>query len=632
MKRNSLLLISLLLIPVWFVSCGKKSELSTFIEQGNTEEISKLLEKGLNPNDTLANGRSLVYQAIQEDQIEVLRQLVEAGATICYDDRETDHRFMAIEIGHKDITKWLMDRNAKFYNRDHYYEIATLLVQNDWVDLLEGYDLQSRLDKEETLELLAMANLDGSVEMQNYLIGLLRNFWSVTEFAEYSRELDETLDEINFMRPLVIEQMQFVDQGVILKLDNGEEFLEEILKDYLSKPLLNDDGYKSALKNSYFHNVTVLLPKFLPVNSRHEGYYSNSEDRVTYKTAMAYFIHRTRRSNENIELLWSIWKGYIFEKLTPEMYVDLDFYRSVETLIETFDSIKTVPGYKDLLQSSWDRIEQIHNGAELDEYGVYGMDWYLGIEEQLLFNNQHDVNIAWLSSFWIRRYHEGNYEVVEQILREIREHYSTTYELKTLVEERRIKDVTKRFLVCAEYNFVDELKQLSNEGVNVYDAVGTGGIREIHMAVMSDNKKKVSELLANGVYVDEPDQDGNTPLHYAVSVDMADLLLQHNAKLVSGYFRGHLARFISDENPSLVKWSLDNGANLQSQSDKRPILIRAIPCCSPELTSDKLEIIKILLNAGANPHDKMGYSKTPFEYAVQEGAGQVVKIFDALGK
>ena len=93
--------------------------------------------------------------------------------------------------------------------------------------------------------------------------------------------------------------------------------------------------------------------------------------------------------------------------------------------------------------------------------------------------------------------------------------------------------------------------------------------------------------MASGVKIDARDKDGQTPLHYVGTAEIAKVLLQAGAKV-----------------------------NTRSENGETPLHIAAK---KENATNDPAKVAKVLLKAGANAKAKNKNGKTPFEVAKRGG-------------
>ena len=113
-----------------------------------------------------------------------------------------------------------------------------------------------------------------------------------------------------------------------------------------------------------------------------------------------------------------------------------------------------------------------------------------------------------------------------------------------------------------------------------------------------DQRKRILNLLKSGAIVEEPDKNGVTPLHHAV-------------------------RF---RNPMAVKTLIERGANVDQvckRSGSTP-LHRAVTSTGAPGTGGKVEerlrVIRLLLDAGADRSIKNRQGKVPLDYVRDKAA------------
>jgi ankyrin repeat protein len=82
--------------------------------------------------------------------------------------------------------------------------------------------------------------------------------------------------------------------------------------------------------------------------------------------------------------------------------------------------------------------------------------------------------------------------------------------------------------VAASAGKKDSVELLVSRGADV-DSHGGNDYTALHIAVLQDDLEIVQLLIAEGASVNVTDRDGRTPLDYAESEEIRELLLKHSA-------------------------------------------------------------------------------------------------------
>lgn len=259
----------------------------------------------------------------------------------------------------------------------------------------------------------------------------------LAETAPFGRDMKALLDSIRTnTAPLDIARIDVAKGRVVgVEYRSSSRFLLRTLED-LVHPVLSEDGWNSGLVNSYFHHVLEPLPEFLPAISSHHGYFRNcggSGDVTEFQGWRAYLFHRMDRSLENVGALWNASKGAVFGLVSAEVYVRNDFQRTVDALLASDRHIRSLRDGATRLERSWNDVVEESRGDWTQPCS--GPEWANGIDTGLKVSNRWDIDENWVASFWMRRHHEGNRDVVRSILLEIQKHYQDLG-IAALVRER----------------------------------------------------------------------------------------------------------------------------------------------------------------------------------------------------
>lgn len=183
---------------------------------------------------------------------------------------------------------------------------------------------------------------------------------------------------------------------------------------------------------------------------------------------------------------------------------------------------------------------------------------------------------------------------------------------------------------------------LQAKGISNIDTIGSGQDRGlngccpaiVHASYQGDTEL-VSLLLKNGANVNAEGDNKRTPLVYALfgeDVKMTEMLLKNgarpNATFDNGYVPLYRAILSTQSAATLVELLLKNKANPNAVTNGVPMMTWAI-------TSNKIEILRLLLAYGADPNLKGGTSPTgvwtPFRDAVDNANVDAVALLLAAG-
>ena len=154
---------------------------------------------------------------------------------------------------------------------------------------------------------------------------------------------------------------------------------------------------------------------------------------------------------------------------------------------------------------------------------------------------------------------------------------------------------------------------------NIYEALSNGDTKKV---------KKILENVEKGFMIDERDTDGQTLLHLAVMKNPAAKIGKHqllqrrsNVKNVAAMAKiflknkknidAQIKAIPSAERCNMIKMLIENGANVNSK-DKNGLTPLHIA-----VKDNEIDLAKILLDYGANIETKSKYAHTPLILAVE---------------
>jgi ankyrin repeat protein len=147
-------------------------------------------------------------------------------------------------------------------------------------------------------------------------------------------------------------------------------------------------------------------------------------------------------------------------------------------------------------------------------------------------------------------------------------------------------------------------------------------------AIKENNSKKAKSLIEQGTNINIQDDDGCTPLYWAVRynvTDIVDLLLKKgaNIEVQDKYGLTPLHYAVQERLTEIVNLLLDHNAQTDTKSNNgstplhRATVVMNEADRTPEGIQTRQEIIHSLLNQGADINARDGFGCTPLHYAVQ---------------
>jgi hypothetical protein len=198
-----------------------------------------------------------------------------------------------------------------------------------------------------------------------------------------------------------------------------------LMKNYVNDIFaLPPDGQEADEYNSprlkYFYNYVCALPDFVKVVPKSVAA-TTSKDSDPLKS---YLLYRLDRSPENIKRLYDAFKPAIVELLTSG-YIQ-DVRPDMVALITVYDRIVAMPNHRAVLGGiskkigEWDKENTDENGINHSMYTLVDQATiYEPIIDTEKYDPRNDGKGIWYSSFWTRRFAEGNEKVVYDILKEL---------------------------------------------------------------------------------------------------------------------------------------------------------------------------------------------------------------------
>jgi ankyrin repeat protein len=153
------------------------------------------------------------------------------------------------------------------------------------------------------------------------------------------------------------------------------------------------------------------------------------------------------------------------------------------------------------------------------------------------------------------------------------------------------------------------------------------GETPLHFLCVENRIAPVRELIKHGAIIDTVNDCGTTPLSDAASLGYAELvafLLEHGAALkLKGQHDPTLHQAVHGGNLEVVKLILNAGADVNEQGglSESPLHVA--------VEDDRLEIAKLLLAHGANPALKQIFDESALDAAERAGSESCVALLSS---
>lgn len=189
--------------------------------------------------------------------------------------------------------------------------------------------------------------------------------------------------------------------------------------------------------------------------------------------------------------------------------------------------------------------------------------------------------------------------------------------------------------VVAKFGEVADVEKIFKRDPTAINMQDNEGMTPLAGAVVQEQVDVVRFLLDKGADPNIPNKNGLTPLEHACGRDktnglaLAKLLLAKgasvNATNVTGFTIPPLEWAISSDNTELVKFLLENGANVMTKSD-----VGSTPLHSATDRGD-LEIAEMLIAHGADVNARITGGTTPLHSAAWNGDSNMMKLLLSKG-
>lgn len=181
---------------------------------------------------------------------------------------------------------------------------------------------------------------------------------------------------------------------------------------------------------------------------------------------------------------------------------------------------------------------------------------------------------------------------------------------------------------AAQHNSLDCAKVLIEHGDAAISASSKmDGATALHKAAVEGHEEMVRLLLTAGADVDVLDIEGLRPLNWAIQAcrfSVVQLLLNNGASTAARTHKGFTAlqRAVTSGSPQIVKLIAERGGRAAVDADA-PFGIRALHQAAYD---DKVEILQLLVEAGADVNARTHKAWTPLHCAARYGYSKACRI------
>ncbi len=194
------------------------------------------------------------------------------------------------------------------------------------------------------------------------------------------------------------------------------------------------------------------------------------------------------------------------------------------------------------------------------------------------------------------------------------------------------KDLNSKLFYAVEQGNIDEVKELVKNGANIYTREASGK-KPIHIAAKKGYKNIVEFFLNEGISINDTNQSGWTSLHYAAfsgELEVAKLLVAKGANVRAENAYGQkpidLTHYGKDDGyKGVMELLLDKGEGKVNDTDEDGCTLLRYA-----VIIGNLEVIKFLIDKGANIHAKDNKGRTPLDLAREGGNTEVVNMLSNI--
>ncbi|WP_110111983.1 M48 family metallopeptidase [Bacillus sp. CGMCC 1.16541] len=179
---------------------------------------------------------------------------------------------------------------------------------------------------------------------------------------------------------------------------------------------------------------------------------------------------------------------------------------------------------------------------------------------------------------------------------------------------------------------VFSMNHFFDETVTDFDESAYGEPSPVTQAIITDDMDELQKLIEEGYAVDELDDQGYTPLHWAAksdNVDAATLLLNEgvDVNIEDGdLFLTPLMSAAELGNTKVLSFLLDEGADVTYEDSEGDTAL------TYAVYSDNVGAVRVLIEAGADPNAPDYYGSTPLMKAIENGNAEIVNELKQAAK
>ena len=191
----------------------------------------------------------------------------------------------------------------------------------------------------------------------------------------------------------------------------------------------------SDVRSKYLYDIYLhrrkQIPRAYQYNPNYTDYYDNNRHATETERGLALDIFNISRRPEDLQNLFISYKSLLVATLPPSTYKKY-FQRYVQGLIDVYRHIVMQENYRSVFDDLEKNISILTKQMQDRAGSPYSLS--LNPYTTTMFKNLYKDEVVsfkdvdqqlWLHSFWLRRYMEGNMDVVYGILTEIKDIYTT---------------------------------------------------------------------------------------------------------------------------------------------------------------------------------------------------------------
>ena len=343
--------------------------------------VKLLLKNGANINATSKSGKNILYYAVQNNNLELLKYLVKYGGKFVYTNYGYDVMFEAVRAGYINIVKFLLpyftDLNRYYFliypTSDVRTSLLTTAIQNDNLDIAKlliknGANINFINNRGETPLLTALRNKH--FDMARYLIkkGASLKAQDIAgnnafTYAVILKQEDIALKAIDFVDinqwvdSKIFEGKPYIYEYYIFKTKKDWQFANylhlasrygqtKVIKALLQKGLkldtpLKDKQYKIDPLQIAIYYSNLKTVKFLIQNGANPyKLYNSSLPWGSYKTLLSYSMivaNKTKNRQEIIKYLLSLPKASWYKQNEDMTKIDKFLNKKIEIFKDNSD-------------------------------------------------------------------------------------------------------------------------------------------------------------------------------------------------------------------------------------------------------------------------------------------------------